>query len=49
MTNSREDEERNESWVQTENTQEYTPDTDPASNEAWVQTENTQEVSKDDK
>ena len=42
------DRERQESWVVTENTQEYTPDNDPESNEAWVQTENTQEVSQDD-
>lgn len=37
-----------ETWVQTENTQHYTPDNDPNSDEAWVQTQNTQEYASDD-
>jgi hypothetical protein len=36
--------ETDESWVQTENTQKYTPDVEPESDESWVQTENTQDV-----
>ena len=41
------DRERHESWVETENTQDYTPDTDPASDEAWVQTANTEQYDTD--
>lgn len=41
MTDSR------ESWVETENTQHYTPDSDPNRDEAWVQTQNTQQYASD--
>jgi hypothetical protein len=39
--------ETDETWVQTENTQHYTPDHDPDSDEAWVQTHNTQQYTDD--
>jgi len=48
VTHDREDHERQESWVVTENTQEYTPDNDPESDEAWVQTENTEQYDTTD-
>lgn len=40
--------ESRESWVVTENTQQYTPDSDPDRDESWVQTDNTQQYEHDD-